>query len=104
MGNFKKAERMEEGRGARVLPREHSPACTWLHTLYREVSVRMGPSYRDRVPGLLSPQRSHYHVIWSGGDTVCMESLGRLQWGQILRPVLLTLIHAWGLVTTPGNY
>ena len=33
-----------------------------------------------------------------------MESLGRLQWGQILPPVLVPLTHAWGLVTTPGNY
>ena len=88
----------------RLNTREHSPAWYLLHTLCREVSVRMGPSYRDRVSGLLSPQRSHYHVIGSRGDTVCMESLGRLQWGQILPPVLLTLIHAWGLVTTPGNY
>ena len=23
---------------------------------------------------------------------------------QILPPVLITLTHAWGLVTTPGNY
>ena len=24
--------------------------------------------------------------------------------GQILRPVLVTLTHTWGLLTTPGNY
>ena len=24
--------------------------------------------------------------------------------GQILPPVLVTLTHAWGLLTTPGNY
>ena len=24
--------------------------------------------------------------------------------GQILPPVLITLTHAWGLLTTPGNY
>ena len=39
----------------RLNTREHSPACTWCHTLCREVSVRMGPSYRDRVPGPALP-------------------------------------------------
>ena len=24
--------------------------------------------------------------------------------GQILPPVLVTLTHTWGLLTTPGNY
>ena len=39
----------------RLNTREHSPACTWLHTLCRKVSVRMGSSYRDRVPGATLP-------------------------------------------------
>ena len=34
----------------------------------------------------ISPQRGHYHVIWSRGDTVCMESLGCLQGGADLTP------------------
>ena len=36
--------------------------------------------------GPISPQRGHYHVIWSGSDTVCMESRGRLQGGADLTP------------------
>ena len=86
---------------------EHKGALTCLHLAplsVQGVSVRMGPVIGTGSLGPISPQRSHYHVIWSGGDTVCMESLGRLQGGADLTPVLITLTHAWGLVMTPGNY
>ena len=64
-----------------------------------------GPSYRDRVPGPDLPPRGA--IIMSSGVEVTL-SAWRV-WGvsredQILPPGLLTLIHAWRLVTTPGNY
>ena len=65
----------------RLNTRAHSPARTWLHSLCRKVSVRMAPVIGTESLGPISPQRSNYCIIWSRGDTVCMESLGRLQGG-----------------------
>ena len=68
---------------------EHKGALTCLHLAPRSVqgvSVRMAPVIGTGSLGPISPQRSNYHVIWSGGDTVCMESLGHLQGGADLTP------------------
>ena len=86
---------------------EHKGAFTCLHSAPHSAGKCQSgwaPVIGTGSLGPLSPQRSHYHVIGSRGDTVCMESLGRLQWGQILPPVLVPLTHTWGLVTTPGSY
>ena len=68
---------------------EHKGALTCLPLAPRSVQgvpVRTGPVIGTGSLGPISPQRSHYHVIWGGGDSVCMESLGRLQGGADLTP------------------
>ena len=56
---------------------EHKGALTCLHLAPRSVqgmSVRMAPVIGTGSLGPISPQRSHYHVIWSGGDCLHGES------------------------------
>ena len=89
----------------RLNTREHSPACTWLHALCRECQSGWAPVIGTGSLGPISPQRGHYHVIWSRGDTVCMESLGRLQGGADPtpraphpHPCLKTTDNSWQLL------